>query len=165
MSTILGEAQLTLIDAAVRAGVRRFVPAEFEGPPRLRPNDMLDRGRRRALQRLDRYRNHIESTIFICGIFYERFQPGGLAASTIGRTSCFSSEGDYMLDIRHMTAEAPPYNPNGGEAMICMTSVKEVALFVVRALDLDRWPPELRVYGERVSIVDLLNIVTDVRGG
>lgn len=39
ISTVKGEAQLALIDAAAGARVRRFVPAEFEGSPTARLTD------------------------------------------------------------------------------------------------------------------------------
>ncbi|KAI9663628.1 MAG: hypothetical protein M1821_007118 [Bathelium mastoideum] len=165
VSTILGPSQLRLIEAAVRARVRRFIPAEFEGPPNLRPaNDPLDRGRRAARERLYQYRNHIQYTIITCGIFYERFQPGGLSAARIGASSGFSGEGDYILNIRHMTAQVPVYDRNSQYTSICMTSARDVARYVVRALDLPQWPPELSVYGERMTVYDLVTLVSNLRG-
>ncbi|KAI9709300.1 MAG: hypothetical protein M1820_003420 [Bogoriella megaspora] len=165
VSTVLGQAQIQLIEAAVRARVRRFVPAEFEGSPRLRPaGDPLDRGRLAARQLLYQYRNRIQSTSFICGIFYERFQPGGLAGSRIGSTSGFNSEGDYILDLRNMTAQVPLYNSSGQYATICMTAVQDVARFVVRALEIPEWPPELSMCGDRMTVFDLVSMAQNLKG-
>ena len=165
VSTVTGTPQLNLIRAAVRARVRRFIPAEFEGRPELRPaNDPLDGQRYLARQLLYQYQNYIQSTVITCGIFYERFQPGGLAAAGIGFTSRCSGEGAYMLDIRNMTAEVPVYSPNNQNTEICMTSVHDVARFVVRALELEQWPSELRVYGERMTVLDLATLVSRLKG-
>ncbi|KAL9088594.1 MAG: hypothetical protein Q9165_006114 [Trypethelium subeluteriae] len=165
VSTILGPNQLRLIEAAIRARVRRFIPAEFEGNPRLRPvGDPLDRGRHAARDLLQQYRNRIQSMPIICGIFYERFQPGGLNAARIGATSGFSREGDYIMDINNMTAQVPVYNRNSQYTTICMTSVRDVARLVVRALDLERWPPELSIHGERMTVKDVVNLVSNLKG-
>ena len=56
ISTVTGNAQLRLIEAAVACRVRRFAPAEFEGQPGLRgANDPLDRGKALALAHLQHY--------------------------------------------------------------------------------------------------------------
>lgn len=126
ISTVTGPNQIHLIKAAVSARVRRFAPAEFEGPPQLRPpNDPLDRQRSTALSWLRHYRNNIEYTVFVCGIFYERFQPGGLPQALIARNTGIHGEGTYIFDCARMTAESPALNPsNQPDVTICMTSVR-----------------------------------------
>jgi len=69
ISTVTGNPQLRLIEAAVQCRVRRFAPAEFEGQPGLRAqNEVLDRGRNAALALLQYYQGHIQYTVFVCGI-------------------------------------------------------------------------------------------------
>lgn len=142
----------------MQARVRRFAPAEFEGPPQLRNNvhDPLDRGRTAARQWLTHFSQHIQSTFFVCGVLYERFQPGGLAASRIGATSGLDGEGDYIIDCRSMTARAPICDFNDNPSVISMTAAQDVARFVARALDLPTWPAELRMYGQRMLVKDLI---------
>lgn len=165
ISTVTGPAQLALIEAAVWCRCRRFAPAEFEGRPSLRPaNDPLDRGRAAAQTRLQYYRRQIESTNFICGILYERFSVGGLAANRIGLQSGFASEGDYILNARTMIASAPVYNESNGFSKICLTSAYDVARFVVRALDLPRWPAEMTMYGDKMTVSALVALVQECRG-
>lgn len=161
-----GLQQIELIKAAIKARVRRFVPAEFEGPPQSHPAlDPLDRSRTLARQLLVQNRSRIESTIFVCGILYERFGPGGLAESDIGITSGLDGEGDYIMDCRNMTAETPAYSAGGQrEIAICMTAAEDLARFVCRAVDLHDWPPELRMRGERVLVRDLISQVEVLRG-
>jgi hypothetical protein len=165
ISTVTGNAQINLIEAAVLCRVRRFAPAEFEGRPHARPaNDPLDRGKSAALRRLNHHRSRIESTVFVCGIFYERFAPGGLAASRIGFGSGVSGEGDYILNIRNMTARIPAYDAYNNFVASAMTSAQDVAEFVVKSLDLDEWPSELLMSGDRVSVNDLHTLVESATG-
>lgn len=81
ISTVSGQAQLNLIEAAAQAHVRRFVPSEFGGPPGLRPEgDPLDNKRRDAIILLAKRKetHEMQFAVFVCGVFFERFGPGGL---------------------------------------------------------------------------------------
>ncbi|KAL2008273.1 hypothetical protein VTN00DRAFT_8255 [Thermoascus crustaceus] len=166
ISTISGQAQIALIDAAAQVHVRRFVPSEFEGRPSMRPpSDILDRGKKAALNRLQYYEDYgMEYTVFVCGVFYERFAPGGMAAFQIGHGTYVAGEGDYLMDIRKMTAQIPYYNSMGQEVHICMTSVQDVARFVVAALDLPAWPTEFRMRGDRMALDDVVRTAEIMRG-
>ena len=166
ISTVTGQTQIELIKAAVSIRVRRFIPAEFEGLPQLRnSNDPLDRGRTLARQFLQHYAQFIESTTFVCGIFYERFQPGGLQHTRIGLTSGLCGEGDYIMDCRNMHAKVPAYDADEKMTVtICMTAAQDVARFVTKALDLPQWPAELRMVGQRVLVKDLVELVQHLKG-
>ena len=168
ISTVTGRAQIDLITAAVSVRVRRFAPAEFEGLPQLRAaNDPLDRSRTLARQWLQQNAHIIESTTFVCGILYERFQPGGLQQSRMGLTCGFSGEGDYIMNCRNMDAIVPAYDgssPNSSNVTICITAAQDVARFVTRAIELPRWPPELRMSGQRVLVKDLVALVQRLKG-
>ncbi|KAK7727529.1 hypothetical protein SLS57_003002 [Botryosphaeria dothidea] len=165
ISTVSGAPQLALIKAAVNAGVRRFAPAEFEGRPSLRQdNDPLDRGRASALAYLEHYRQYFEATtVFVCGVLYERFQPGGLAAGRIGASTGLSQEGNFILDLRYMTAQVPAYDSTNQPSYLCMTAAQDAARLVVAALDMPTWPREFRMYGERLKAYDLVSIARSVR--
>lgn len=166
ISTISGNAQLNLIDAAAAAHVRRFVPSEFEGSPSARPaNDVLDNRQQAALARLQQYESQgMRYTVFTCGIFYERFGPGGMAASQIGVRSSIGQEGEYIMDLRRAKAQLPFYNEAGQPVYVCMTSARDVARFVVAALSLASWPREFRMRGDRMSVSDLVAIGEQLRG-
>ncbi|KAF2185734.1 NAD(P)-binding protein [Zopfia rhizophila CBS 207.26] len=165
VSTVTGNAQLRLIEAAVACRVRRFTPADFEGRPALRiQNDPLDRGKAAALALLQHYRGYIQSTVFICGVLYERFSVDGMISHRIGVNTGFANEGDYILDARNMTAQAPVYDQAGNMANLCLTSAYDVGRFVVRALDMPQWPAELSMCGERMSVTTLINTVKSCRG-
>lgn len=165
ISTVSGNAQLALIDAALQAHVRRFAPAEFEGLPSLRPvPDPLDRGRRAALERLQQHQARgMQYCVFVCGIFYERFAPGGMIASKLGRGSGISGEGDYVMNVRRMKAQIP-HGPNGRPAPVCITSVQDVGRFVAAAVGISPWPTELRMCGERTDFSTLVRTAELMRG-
>jgi nucleoside-diphosphate-sugar epimerase len=168
ISTVTGLPELELLKAAVAQGVRRFAPAEYEGRPTHRPNpDPLDRGKRTILQWLDHYReqDQIESTIFVCGVLYERFGPGGLRAHRLALQTDLCNEGDYIVNVRSMKADAPVYDVNRHlNVYICLTAAQDAARLIVRAIDSSRWPREMTMAGERMSVHDLTTAVVRVRG-
>lgn len=131
----------------------------------MRPaSDILDRGKKAAPSRLQYYRNHgMEYAVFVCGVLYERFAPGGMGAFQIGHGTYVAGEGDYLMDIRNMTAQIPYYDSAGQEVHICMTSAQDVARFVVAALDLSEWPSEFRMRGERMALSDVVRVAEITR--
>jgi nucleoside-diphosphate-sugar epimerase len=150
----------------VIANVRRFAPSDFSGPPSLRATgvDPLSAGKAAALERLRYYAHHIESVVFVCGIFYERFSPGGMGALAIGLSSGVRREGDYILDIRRGRAQVPHEDAAGRMVHVCMTSARDVARFVVRALEFERWEGELWMMGDRMSAWDIVKVAEAVTG-
>lgn len=166
ISTVTGNAQLRLIEAAVACRVRRFAPAEFEGQPGLRAqNDPLDRGKALALAHLQHYRSYIQSTVFVCGILYERFSVNGMISHHIGVNTGYGNEGDYIVDVRNMTAEAAPvYDSANNLQYFCLTAAYDVGRFVVRALDMAQWPAEMSMCGERMSVNGLIEAIKTYRG-
>lgn len=164
ISTVSGSAQLQLIEAAVACRVRRFVPAEFEGRPSLRTQTLLDRGRNSALARLNHYRNLIQFTVFVCGVFYERFSVNGMVSQQIGVNTGYSNEGDYIANPRNMTAIAPVYDSSQNPSYINLTSIYDVARFVVRALNMPSWPYEMSMSGDRMTVNRLIEVIQTCRG-
>ena len=164
VSTVTGRPQLKLIEAAVRCRVRRFAPAEFEGQPGLRvPNSILDRGKSSARNLLQQYAAYMQSTAFVCGIIYERFAVGGLRASQMG-ANIASGEGDYIADLRHMTAVVPAWDAANNLSYVCLTSIYDAAKFVVRSLDIPQWPIEMSMCSERMSVNALIEVIKTCRG-
>ncbi|KAL2405798.1 hypothetical protein ABEF95_003407 [Exophiala dermatitidis] len=188
ISTISGNAQLSLIDAAAAVHVRRFVPSEFCGPPPslympspspsppphgLPVDNELRAAALQRLSQLESQPNGMTFTVFTCGIFYERFAPGGLAASQIGlaNNNDIAHEGAYLMDFRRRTAQIPfavDVTATGGggpgPATICMTVAQDVARFVVAALELPVWPREFRFCGERMTVREVVAIAESIQG-
>ncbi|AEO62292.1 71bbebfe-ce0f-4246-b667-2b3836fc96ab [Thermothielavioides terrestris] len=171
ISTIAGNEQLNLIDAARRARVRMFVPSEFEGDLGHRPaNDPLDRGSQSALQLLESWsqsRSHrLRYTVFSCGIFMERFGPGGLQTYQIGAGCGIQGPDDYLINIQDGRAEIIPTNSAGRPAHVSLTSAYDVAQFVTAAIEmgLDNWPKEFRMRGDTMTVQELVTTCSNTLG-
>jgi hypothetical protein len=164
ISTVTGEAQMQLLRAALVRRVRRFAPAEFEGPLENRvPPEHFDRERMQVRSMLEQCRGRIESTIFNCGVLYERFAPGGLHSCRLALHSNYGYEGDFIINPRNLSGEATFDDHNGQPATICLTGAQDVARLVVRALDLPNWPPQFYMVGERLTIPQLIFSVLHAR--
>ncbi|KAK4122494.1 NAD(P)-binding protein [Parathielavia appendiculata] len=174
ISTIAGNEQLNLIDAARRARVRVFVPSEFEGDLSHRPaqNDPLDRGSQSALQLLESWsqsksHHRLRYTVFSCGVFMERFGPGGLQTYGIGAGCGVQGPDDYLVNVQEARAEIIPINPASGRPVkISMTSVYDVAQFIAAAIELgpDNWPREFRMRGDTVTAQELVEACSAAMG-
>jgi nucleoside-diphosphate-sugar epimerase len=161
ISTVCGQEQLNLINAAGNGRVRHFVPSEFEGSLSHRPsqNDPLDRGSSQALALLrqwSRASRRMQYTVFSCGIFMERFY--GLNNLNMGYGTGIPNADDYLIDISTATAEYVENNSRGGRVRVCLTSVHDLVSFVVAAVDLGlaNWPHEWTLRGDRLSMQDLV---------
>ncbi|KAL9054715.1 MAG: hypothetical protein Q9162_003995 [Coniocarpon cinnabarinum] len=169
ISTVPGTVQIRLIDAAIKVGVKRFAPAEFEGRPSRRAEDnpinrSLDRGKSAVLAHLRQHRRDIESTVIVCGVLYERFSPGGLQCHRMGASTGLVQEGNFMIDVRQMQAQVPYKNSAGQQVNLCLTAAQDVGRFVARSVAISQpWPPELIVHGERVTSYELLSMVGRAR--
>lgn len=163
ISTVMGAPQCRLVEAAVQCRVRRFAPAEFEGQPGMRgQSDILDRGRDSALSTLQYYRGHIQYTVFVCGILYERFSVNGMVSQRIGTSTGYGNEGDFIAHARYMTSVAPVYDAAQNLSFLCLTSAHDVARFVVRSLD-TTWVSEMSMCGERMTVHDLVETIRTCR--
>ncbi len=175
ISTIGGNEQLNLIDAARSAEVRVFVPSEFEGALGHRPtsDDQLDRGTASVMEQLQRWAqsrtHHMAYTVFSCGILYERLGPGGLATYNMGHGQLggIPIQGDYLVDVENGTAEIVETNSQGRPVQVSLTSVYDVARFVAAAIDLglQSWPREFKMRGDQLTTREIVTACSDVRGG
>ncbi|KUI58435.1 hypothetical protein VP1G_05698 [Cytospora mali] len=173
ISTVSGAPQLNLIDAARRARVRTFVPSEFEGALAGRPtsNDPLGRGSEAALSLLQQWSqprspsHAMRYTVFSCGVFYERFAPGGLAFLNISTGSNVQNSGDYLVSFDNGTAEIVEFNAHGVPIVVSMTSVYDVARFVAAAVEVgpSNWPREFKMRGDQLSVRDIYRACSSVR--
>jgi hypothetical protein len=104
-------------------------------------------------------------TVFSCGVFYERFAPGGLRAYNMGATMRLPNQGDYLIDVGLGTAELPETNAQGRQVHIILTSAFDVARFVAAAIELgiDNWPREFRMRGARITPQRIEQFCREVR--
>ena len=109
----------------------------------------------------------MQYTVFSCGVFYERFAPGGLATYNIGFGSNVANPGDYLVDVAAQTAEVVEHNAQGRPIQVSMTSVYDVARFVAAAIELGpgNWPHEYKMRGDQMSVRDIVGACSNARGG
>ncbi|CAN8106506.1 unnamed protein product [Discula destructiva] len=166
--------QRTLIDAALHARVRTFVPSGFEGPVAQRPSSTLNQP---CDQRSSIVRNYLTTanshahhpmrlTVFSCGVFYERFLPGGLGRLNMGRSANIWNAGDYLLNIETAKAKVVRDTAYGAPVILSMTSVYDVAKYVAAAVEIgpDRWPREFRMRGDQMTVADIVSTCSTARG-
>lgn len=176
ISTIPGDPQNILINAARHARVRTFVPSEFEGAVAQRPtaNDPFDRGSASALELLSESsqttpNSHVlRYTVFSCGLFYERFQPGGLGMTmNIGAGSNVHIPGAYLLNTDTAEAEVVEQNAQGRTFAVSMTSLFDVARFVAAAIEIgpERWPREFKMRGDQLTVMEIVGACSTASGG
>lgn len=174
ISTISGAEQLNLIDAARRARVRVFVPSEFEGSVFHRPgsqaSDPLDRGSHAALNLLRQISQAkptgTQYTVFSCGLFMERFGPGGLQAHNLGASTGVQAPSDYLVNVSQCVAEIVESSNPQRPAQVALTSVYDVARFVAAAIELglENWPREFKMRGDHMSVSEVVRLCSVVRG-
>jgi hypothetical protein len=175
ISTIPGTEQLNLVDAARRARVRVLVPSEFEGSVSHRPanqtSDPLDRGSHATLNLLRQISqskpNSMQYTVFSCGLFMERFGPGGLHTYKLGASTGVQNSNDYIVDIAQGAAEIVDSSTQGKPAQVVLTSVYDVARFVAAAIELGptNWPREFKMRGDQMTVGNIIATCSTVRGG
>lgn len=106
-------------------------------------------------------------TVFSCGLLMERFAPGGIQSYNIGAGSGLSGPNDYLVNIAEATAEIVEANAQGRPAQVALTSVYDLALFIAAAIELGpgNWPREFRLRGDHMTLRELVNTCSIVRGG
>lgn len=98
-------------------------------------------------------------------MLYERFGPGGLEAHRLGLSTQLCSEGDYIVNVRNMRASAPVYDANHQtNVTISMISAQDAARLIVRAIGLSRWPREMAMVGDRMTVLEVCYTAVRVRG-
>jgi len=176
ISTISGEAQLALADAAAIAQVRHFIPSGFSGPQQCAPRTIRAPTNEwhTLISRLDYHelQSAMRYTMFTCGVFYEQFGPGGLngmqISTVLSQNAGIGDEGAFIVDLRAGKTTVPIVPGGHQEAVICMTSARDVARYIVAAMqtyeDTTMWPNEFKFCTERLTMSELLNICSRVRG-
>ena len=160
-------AQLALIPACKEAGVKRFAPSEYAG----RTNVGIDlyAGKEVVWQAVKA--SGLEYTRFSCGLFMSVLATGTPKGLTeVGeRESLKSGEEEALAGLRpwnfvvNMQAGTADY-PGDGSASIVFTDMRDVALFVYQALDLETWPEELGMRGDVQSFKEIVRICERVQG-
>ncbi|KAG4414028.1 hypothetical protein IFR04_012844 [Cadophora malorum] len=147
--------QKALIDACVAAGVKRFAPSEYgcvgkEDLPFWAGKMEIQK----YLEDLNKDGKVLEYSLFQPGMFLDY-----LASPT--KTAKYVSPLDTFFDFQNRRAiVVEGYE----DAVMCFTTVGDIAKVVAEAVDLDEWPKIGGIQGNRVTILQVLEIGQKIRG-
>ena len=161
------DAQLATLAAAKEAGVKRFAPSEYAG----NTNKGIDlyAGKEEVWQATRS--SGLEYTRFSCGLFMSVLATGTPKPLTdVGqREGKETGEEEALAGLRpwnyvvNMKAGTADY-PGDGTFPMCWTDMRDISLFVFRALDLETWPETLGMRGDVKSFKEIVEIAEKVQG-
>ncbi|KAK3717011.1 hypothetical protein LTR37_006066 [Vermiconidia calcicola] len=160
-------AQLELIKACQQAGVKRFAPSEYAGVS----NEGIDLYASKKDVWEATKSSGLEYTRFSCGLFMSALATGTPKPMTeVGkREGMKSGEEEALAGMRpwnfvvNMKAGTADY-PGDGTAPMVLTDMRDISLFVFRALDLEKWPETLGMRGDVKSFREIVEICEKVQG-
>lgn len=162
----LRNAQLSLLEAAKEAGVKRFAPSEYAGTR----YDGIDLYQPKAEVWTATQNSGLEYTRFACGLFMSTLATGTPKPMTeVGKQEGLGSgeqealaglrPWNFVINMKAGTADLP----GDGSTELTWTDMRDVATFVFHSLDLKQWPQELGMRGDVKSFRDIVGIVEKVQ--
>ena len=143
--------QLALLDAAVKAGVKRFAPSEFA--------TAVDEDHPVDLYKMKRVvgdavkKSGLEYTLFHNGVLMNY-----LASGTEGVG--YMRHLKFVFDVENCRATIP----GDGSAYFIFTRAEDVATFVAKSLDLPQWPAVSEMQGDRKMLNEVVQMAEAIRG-
>ncbi|KAJ5819973.1 hypothetical protein N7474_005564 [Penicillium riverlandense] len=149
--------QKNLIDAAVRAGVKRFAPSEWATSGLENMRWYAYKGEtRRYLAELNSDTTVLEYTLFQPGLIMNYLTYPYKSAAHLHQT-------ELPFDFNNRRAIVPD---NYDQIYITLTTIQDLANVVVKAIDFKgKWPVVGGVKGTDISLKQLISIGEKVRGG
>lgn len=144
--------QLTLLEAAKEAGVRRFVPSDWAVP---------------LYDRISAYQGKgvVWKAVEASGLEYTRFTNGifmnlwGLGATKNKAEALGAYDGPpFIIEIDKGTATVP----GDGTSPLAFTRLQDIARFAVAALDLKTWEKDMVIVGDRASYADVIRLSEEI---
>lgn len=162
------DSQLALVAAAKEAGVKRFAPSEYAGTGGGYESIDLYGGKGEVWDAVRA--SGMECTRFACGVFMSIFATGTPKPVTeVGRAEGAKSGEEealaglrpwsFVVNMRNGTVDLP----GDGSTRFVVTDTRDVARFVVAALELEVWPEELGMRGSILSWNEAVAIVQRVQ--
>ena len=142
---------LALLDAAVRAGAKRFAPSEWNLT--ILHDTTYGLYKPKAVVAEAVRKSGLEYTFFENGVFMNYLGHGTPGAGYINNFS-------FAVDIGKCTAAIP----GDGNNKIPFTLTKDVGDFVTASLDLDKWPEVSMMAGDLKAYNEILALAEDIRG-
>ncbi|ORY07627.1 NAD(P)-binding protein, partial [Basidiobolus meristosporus CBS 931.73] len=144
----LKDAQIELLKAAERAGVKRFAPSEW-ALDSVSYDDVPQYADKKPIREL-LSKSSIESTLFFNGLFLNYF----------GKEKGYLREVNIVYDVEKGTAVIP----GTGEEPLSVTHTTDVARYVVASLEQPKWRPITGIEGERTTFNKILHSLERATG-
>ncbi|CAM1506067.1 Fc.00g057080.m01.CDS01 [Cosmosporella sp. VM-42] len=147
--------QKNLVDAAIIAGVTRFAPSEWGSAETVGlPWWAGKQAMKEYLEKLNETEKVIEYTLFQPGLFLDYLAYPHKTAKHLTPLNTF-------IDFEHRRAIVV----DGHDALLTLTTIKDVAAVVARAVDYEgEWPVISGICGNKVTVSQILEIGESVRG-
>lgn len=142
---------LALLDAAVRAGAKRFAPSEWNLA--VLHGSTLGLYKPKAVVADDVRKSGLEYTFYENGVFMNYF---GYGTPGSGYVNNFG----FAVDLGSCTASIP----GDGQNKMAFTLTKDIGEFVAASLDLDTWPEVSMMGGDLKSYNEVVSLAEDIRG-
>jgi nucleoside-diphosphate-sugar epimerase len=97
-------------------------------------------------------KTNLEWSVVLNGIFLDYFSAPPIKS--------YLAPNAFVIDMANNTAAIP----GTGDEMVTFTHTFDVAKFLVAALDLAKWPRELRISGDEMTFKDFVKLAEEIKG-
>ncbi|WAO90212.1 NAD(P)-bd-dom domain-containing protein [Fusarium falciforme] len=150
----VGQAQINLIKAADKSEpTKRFVTSTWAVRPELKWFDLLPHGFQHVASYTELDKTQLEWTAFNVGWFLEYY--------AMPNVETYIPQTTFVVDMANRHASIP----GDGKQKMSFTYTKDVAKFVVAALDLPKWERNTYAIGEKYTWEEFVKIAGEARGG
>ncbi|RTE79423.1 hypothetical protein BHE90_006042 [Fusarium euwallaceae] len=150
----VGQAQINLIKAAEKSEpTKRFVTGTWAVQPEIKWFDLLPYGFQHVASYTELEKTHLEWTAFNVGWFLEYY--------AMPNVETYIPQSTFVVDMANRHASIP----GDGKQKMTFTYTKDVAKFVVAALDLLKWERNTYAIGDKLTWDEFVKIAEEARGG
>ncbi|KNC96789.1 uncharacterized protein SPPG_07994 [Spizellomyces punctatus DAOM BR117] len=146
----LADVQIKLLRAAEAAGVKRFAPSEWASDTQINTNIEGYFPKKAVIEELQK--SKLEWTLFMNGVFMNYL------ASPRGTGHLQPLK--FVIDTENRTANIP----GTGNEPVVMTTVQDVAKFVVGSLSLPSWPEKSGIIGDLTTYNHVVKAAERITG-
>lgn len=147
-------AELNLLQGAKEARVSRFVPSEWVADC----HDIVDLYAKKETVWQAVKSSGLEYTRFTNGLWMNVWGPGCIRDE---KEALAGYEGPaFAIDLRAGTATFP----GDGSQKVVLTTIQDIGRFVAASLELPKWQPESRIVGDKLSFIDVADLVKTICG-
>ncbi|KXH59151.1 hypothetical protein CNYM01_06476 [Colletotrichum nymphaeae SA-01] len=150
----VGQAQVNLIQAADKSSsTQRFISSSWAVRPSTHYLSLLPHGFQHIASYSELEKSRLEWTAFNCGWFLDYY--------AMPHIETYIPQTTFVVDMANRQASIP----GDGKQKMTFTYTKDVARFVVEALDLATWEHDTYLIGDEMTWEEFIAIAEEARGG